>query len=99
MAAGEVYSAAFDPVLTMVPNWLLPPATPPTLQSTAVLLVPVTVAVKGVCWPPMFSDTDDGETATPIVTVAVAVAILVVSAWAIAVIVTIAGEGMLSGAV
>jgi hypothetical protein len=49
IAAGDVYKDELDPVLTIVPNWLLPPGTPPTLQSTPILLEQVTVALNGVC--------------------------------------------------
>jgi hypothetical protein len=79
-AVGDVYR----PELVTVPTVLLPPAIPFTLQSTPRLPVPDTVAVN--CWvvvqvaPLRLTETEEGETLTPIVMVTLAVAIFVVSA-------------------
>src|SRR5713101_6887073 len=45
---GTDEGAVYTPAGEMAPTVLLPPATPATLQFTAVLLAPVTVAVN--CW-------------------------------------------------
>ena len=57
---------ALPPVPVMVPTLALPPATPSTVQATAVLLLPVTVAVTAALAPAAtlialgFSDTATG---------------------------------------
>ena len=73
---------------------------PETFQMTALLLVPVTVAVN-CCWPPTFTCAVDGETVTvgPDTTVTVAVADLLESATEVAVTVTVGGFGTTEGAV
>ena len=42
---GATAGAVYSPEALMVPSVVLPPCIPPALQVTAVLLVPVTVAV------------------------------------------------------
>ena len=74
----------------MVPTVALPPATPSTVQATAVLLLPVTVAVMAAVAPavtlavPGLSDT---ATAAGAWTVTVAEALLVLSAALVALMV------------
>jgi len=55
--------AVYKPMEFMVPAVALPPATPSTNQVTAVLLVPVTVAVNPVV-PLTGTDGDVGDSAT-----------------------------------
>ena len=49
---GAVAGGVYLPLASTVPRAGLPPATPLTLQATAVLLTPVTEAVKGMAAPP-----------------------------------------------
>jgi hypothetical protein len=90
----------YNPALEIVPTVLLPPAVPLTLHVTAVLELPLTVAVN-CCVCPTRTDMVVGETLTetPCVTVAVACADLVESAALVAVIVTLPPEGTAAGAV
>jgi hypothetical protein len=85
----------------MVPVVVLPPETPFTDQVTLVLADPVTVGVKGwvaeTCTEALVGETDTDTAAGVIVTVAEA--LLVESAALVAVMVTVAGEGTLAGAV
>ena len=87
-----------------MPTDPLPPVIESTSQTTAVLLLPVTVAVKVCCWR-VVSAARFGLMVTftdPVMTeviVNVAVALLVVSATDLAVSVTVAGFGTLAGAV
>jgi hypothetical protein len=71
-----------------------------SVQVTAVLVVPETVAVNWAVWPDV-NVVDDGEidTATTGLTVTVAVADFVVSATEVAVIVTVCGVLTVAGAV
>ena len=76
----------YSPALETVPTTALPPATPFTCQLTAVLLVPLTVAVNCRV-PPVVSEADVGEMLSETVgavTVTVAEADLVVSATLVA---------------
>ena len=79
----------------------MPPATPFTDQLTLVLVDPVTVAPNGcvaeTCTEALVGETDTDTVAGVIVTVAEA--LLVGSAALVALIVTVAGEGTLAGAV
>ena len=43
---GTVFGAVYTPDALIVPTAPFPPSTPPALQATAVLVVPVTVAVN-----------------------------------------------------
>src|SRR5579863_8351006 len=90
---GMVPGAVYKPLLDSVPaNGLM-------LQVTAVLLVPVTVAVN-CCWPFAVRVAVDGLTDTVTgLRVTVAVADLVVSATLVAVMVTVCVVGMVPGAV
>jgi hypothetical protein len=73
---------------------------PEIVQLTAVFAVPVTVALN-CCWAPITSFAEVGvtETATPLTTVTVAVADFVVFAFEVAVTITVAGLGIVVGAV
>jgi hypothetical protein len=94
----------YTPELLIVPTDPLPPLIESTSQTTAVLLTPVTVAVKVCCWRVvsaarfglMLTFTDPLMTA---VIVNVAEAVLVVSATDFAVNVIVAGFGTLAGPV
>src|SRR4051794_15096808 len=60
---GAAFGAVYKPLAEIVPRVLLPPATPLTDQFTAVLLDPVTLAVK--LWVPFVKTVaDEGETLT-----------------------------------
>src|SRR3954463_15961127 len=60
---GGVAGAVYMPAELMVPTVVLPPGTASTLQVTAVLLVPVTLAVY-TCVPPGAKVADGGVTVT-----------------------------------
>jgi hypothetical protein len=94
--AGAVYS----PVALMVPHDAPLQPAPESVQVTAVLAVPVTVAVN-CCWAPVvtFGESGETETATGATTVTTVEADLVASACEVAVTVTVAGLGMVPGAV
>src|SRR3981081_2319380 len=99
---GTAEGAVYSPEVEIVPTVELPPVTPFTCQVTAVLEVPVTVAVN--CWVfAIGTEADAGATETltwvGAVTVTVADADLVVSACDTAVTVTAAGLGPAEGAV
>ena len=95
-SAGAVNS---PPPLT-VPTVAFPPRTPFTLNRTVVIAAPVTVAVN-CCVAPFitFALVGDMLTFTPAEIVTVAVADLVGSATLVAVTVTVAGDGIVPGAV
>src|SRR6185312_13616944 len=98
---GGESGAVYRPVASTVPKVEFPPATPFTVQFTAVLLLPVTVALN-CCVAPAASVAAVGLIVTVIVgvvNVTVAMAVLVVSAWDTAVTVTFAGFGKVVGAV
>src|SRR5947208_3587434 len=97
IALGEVYK----PDVVIVPNVVFgsPGGNPFTVQSTAELPLPFTVAVNCCCTPPMFSETEFGETATPTATVMLAEPLFVGSACDDAATVTVAGLGTVFGAV
>jgi len=84
----------------MVPQAAPLQPVPERLQVTAVLLVPVTVAVNCCCAPTVtFTAVGDTDTATGGKTVTVALADFVESACEVAVTVTVAGLGTFAGAV
>src|SRR3989442_4113521 len=97
IALGELYK----PDAVIVPNVVFgsPGGNPLTVQSTPVFAVPVTTASNCCCVPPTFSNTEMGETLTPIVIVTLAEALFVASACEIAVTVAAGGFGTILGAV
>jgi hypothetical protein len=97
---GTVAGAVYRPPTVTVPTVALPPATPFTVHVTAVLAVPVTVAVN-CCDAPVTKVALVGtnDTLTAALTVTVAEADLVLSAALVAVTVTVAGAGTAAGAV
>src|SRR5713101_7416141 len=96
---GTVAGAVYRPAVEIVPTVEFPPVTPFTCHVTAVLLLPVTVAVN-CCVVLTTTDALVGEMLTPtVVRVTVALADLVVSACDTAVTVTVFGLGTAAGAV
>ena len=87
------------PFTSMVPTVRLPPAIPFTLQFTAVLVVPVTVAVKAFTWPtPIVAEVGAMLTVTGTTMVTIEDAVTVGSTTLVAVTVTVAGLGTVAGA-
>jgi len=99
---GTAEGAVYSPEVEIVPTVEFPPVAPFTCQVTAVLEVPVTVAVN-CCVFATCTDADAGATETLTcawaVTVTAADADLVVSACDTAATVTVAGLGTAEGAV
>ena len=97
IALGDVYK----PDVVIVPNVVFgsPGGTPFTVQSTAELPLPLTTAVNCCCTPPMFNETEFGVTPTPTAIVTLAAALLVGSACDNAETATVAGLGIVVGAV
>jgi len=97
IALGEVYK----PDVVIVPKVVFgsPGSNPFTVQSTAELPLPLTTAVNCCCTPPMFKEAELGETATPTATVMLAELLFVGSACDVAETVTVAGVGIVFGAV
>jgi hypothetical protein len=97
---GTVIGAVYTPDAEIIPTVALPPAVPLTLQFTAVLEAPVTVAVNVWVIPTVtFMVAGETDTVTGAATVTVAEADFVVSATDVALIVTVAGDGTVDGAV
>lgn len=98
--AGTIAGAVYAPDAEIIPTDELPPATPLTLQFTAVLASPVTAAAN-ICVIPAVTFAVPGvtDTATKAATVTVAEADLVESAADVALMVTVAGDGTVDGAV
>ena len=91
------------PDASMVPTVALPPVVPFTCHVTAVLVVPVTVAIK-TCKVPVLTWVTAGFVLTVTATFGLAVMVawadpeIVPSACDVAVIVTVAGVGIVAGA-
>jgi hypothetical protein len=92
--SGAVYSPAFE----IVPTVELPPATPLTVQVTSVLVAPRMVAVN-CCVPLTCKEGGVTFKASEMLMATEVEADLAVSAWLVAIMVTLAGLGIIAGAV